>query len=159
MENNMLQYPRNYMISSGTASASHQLVSFDSALIDAGISNYNLLRVSSILPIGCSKKEHIDIKEGSALLVAYGSISSNIPGETIASAIGIGIPQHESDVGVIMEYADRCSSQTAEHIVHDMVLAAMKNHGILCSKVQLSSVEATVSEGQYVSVISSVAMW
>ena len=155
---NMMPYPKYYKISSGTASATQRLVSFDAALIEAGISNYNLLRVSSILPIGCIPKDEIDKKEGSALLVAYGSISSNVPGQRIASAVGVGIPKDKTQVGVIMECAAEGNAKTAEDTVREMVEQAMKNHGIPCEEIQTSSAEATVVDG-YATVISALAMW
>lgn len=155
----MLQYPQKYMISSGVGKAEHELVSFDNALISAQIANYNLLRVSSILPIGCKQTDVIDKSEGSALLVAYGSVSSNTPKETIASAVGVGIPVSDSQVGVIMEHAGACSAADAEKIVREMVATAMSNHGILCKEILCSSVEATVTGTDYMTVISSVAMW
>ena len=155
----VLQYPQKYMISSGTGKSAHELVSFDNALISAKISNYNLLRVSSILPIGCKQTDTIDKLEGSALLVAYGSISSNTPNETIASAVSIGIPTSEGQVGVIMEHAGVCSAAEAESVVREMAATAMSNHGIMCKEILSSSVEATVTGTDYVTVISSVAMW
>jgi arginine decarboxylase len=155
----MLPYPENYMISSGKASGAQQLVAFDAALIDAGISNYNLLRVSSILPVGCVRKAAVEKKEGSALLTAYGSVSTNVKGETIASAVAVGIPCDAGRVGVIMEYADRCDAETAEKTVREIVLSAMENHGIPCKEVQSSAIEATASGDGWISVISSIAMW
>ena len=155
----MLAYPSKFKISSGAASARQELVAFDNALIAAGISNYNLLRVSSILPIGCQRDDVIDKKEGSALLVAYGTISSNVAGQTIASAVGIGIPEDETQVGVIMEYSGICDAGTAEETVREMVALAMENHGIPCKEIILSSADATVMEKNYASVISSVSMW
>ena len=46
----VLEYPTEYRLSSGTGTSPHELVAFDNALLSAGISNYNLLKVSSILP-------------------------------------------------------------------------------------------------------------
>lgn len=155
----MLPYPQKFKISSGVAVAKQELVAFDKALIDAGISNYNLLRVSSILPIGCVQADTVDKLEGSALLVAYGSYSSNIPGETIASAVGIGMPKDKKQVGVIMEFAGVSDATAAEETVRQMVRDAMENHGIACKEILASSVEATVTAGEYASVISSVALW
>ena len=155
----MLQYPRQYMISSGVGKDENELVSFDNALISGRISNYNLLRVSSILPIGCKRAETIDKWEGSALLVAYGCISSNIPNERIASAVAIGIPEAENQVGVIMEYSGKCSGSEAEEMVREMAVKAMRNHGIACKEIQSSFTEAVVSGTDYVTAISFVAMW
>ena len=155
----MVSYPRKFKINSGAATAKQELVAFDKALIDAGIANYNLLRVSSILPIGCVQAQTVDKKEGSALLVAYGNYSSNIPGEIIASAVGIGIPRDKDRVGVIMEFGGVSDANAAEEVVRQMVIEAMKNHGIECEDVLVSSAEAAVPAGEYSSVISAVALW
>ena len=155
----MLAYPQKFKISSGAAAAKQELVAFDKALIAAGIANYNLLRVSSILPIGCAQADRIDKKEGSALLVAFGSHSSNIPGETIVSAVGIGMPKDEKQVGVIMEFAGVSTAAIAEETVRQMVCDAMENHGIECKDILISAVETNVMPGQYASVISAVALW
>ena len=65
-------YPKNYMISSGIGKdQNYELVAFDSALGNAKLANYNLLRVSSILPSNCVKEDTVKVKEGSPLLVAY----------------------------------------------------------------------------------------
>ena len=159
MVKQMLPYPTKFRICSGAAEAKQELVAFDKALIAAGISNYNLLRVSSILPIGCQQAETVDKLEGSALLVAYGSRSSNVPGETISSAVGIGLPAEEGRVGVIMEFSGVCGAAVAEESVRQMVGAAMENHGIACREILTSSTEAVVPSDGYVSVISAVAMW
>jgi arginine decarboxylase len=37
---------------SGAGSARTQLAAFDAALVDAGISNYNLITLSSVIPAG-----------------------------------------------------------------------------------------------------------
>lgn len=155
----MLPYPQKFKMSSGAAVAKNELVAFDKALIAAGISNYNLLRVSSILPIGCQQAETVDKKEGSALLVAYGSCSSNNPGERIASAVGIGMPIDKTKVGVIMEFSGVCDATTAATQVKEMVVAAMENHGIACEEILTSATDMVVPEGEYASVISAVALW
>lgn len=155
----MLEYPCRFMISSGMGEAEKKLLSFDNALIHAGISNYNLLKVSSILPVNCKQAKHIDIREGSALLTAYGTFSSNKQGETIASAVGVGIPKQSGNIGVIMEYAGVCSKEYAEKLVCEMVKEAMENHGIQCEKIISSSIEKTVCKKEFVTVISAVTLW
>ena len=47
----------------------------------------------------------------------------------------------------------------AERIVREMAATAMSNHGIPCREILSSSVQATVTGTDYVTVISSVAMW
>lgn len=154
-----MKYPEKYVVSSGIGKSFYKLVSFDNALIDAGIANYNLLKVSSILPIGCVRVEKVDEKAGSGLMTAYSTISSNIKGQRISSAVAVGIPENDSDVGVIMEFSEYCSSKEAEETVVKMVIEAMKNHNITCKEVVSSATEAVVVDEEYVTVISALAMW
>ena len=91
--------------------------------------------------------------------MAYGSISSNTIGDTIASAVSVGIPSNEDHVGVIMEYTGHCSAAEAEKIVREMAAEAMKNHAIPCKQIKSSSIEATVTDNNYVTVISALPMW
>lgn len=147
-----------YKISSGSGKADQTLVAFDLALIHAGISNYNLLRVSSILPPGAKEATEIGLPEGSLLPTAYGTIVSDIPGDRIASAVAIGFPCDESKVGVIMEYEGHCSKEQAETSVRQMTIEAMRNHGIEMKHIIVSGVDAVVENG-CASCISAVAMW
>ena len=155
----MFEYPDKFTIVSGMGEAKERLVAFDNALISAGISNYNLLRVSSILPVNCMRAGKIDKREGSVLLTAYGTISSKQPGEKIASAVSVGIPRHSEDIGVIMEYSGVCSKEEAESTVREMAREAMINHGILCKEILSSSIEKIVQNNRYAAVISAIAMW
>ncbi|MBQ9910083.1 MAG: arginine decarboxylase, pyruvoyl-dependent [Lachnospiraceae bacterium] len=151
--------PRYYYINSGSGVEKSELVSFDSALSHAGISNYNLVRVSSILPGDCVRKDAVDEIPGSILYTAYGSISSSVEGETIASAICIGLPKDEHQIGVIMEFSGVCTEETARKKVLAMTKKAMSNHNIPCRDYLLSSAWATAVKGKCTTVISAVAMW
>lgn len=155
----MFQYPQNFFITSGHGSDEFQLVAFDNALISARISNYNLVKISSILPIGCERSANLNVREGSPLLTAFGTISSNIVGDTIASAVAVGIPVCDSDVGVIMEYANHCTKDVAEERVRHMVEIAMANHNISISEIVSSATEITVQENKFYSVVSAISIW
>ena len=102
-------------ISKGIGVSRKGLPSFDKALLNAGVGNYNLVRLSSILP---AEHEWISVEElpsqypeGSLLPTAYSTITSDILGDTIVSTIGVGIPKDPSKVGVIMEYSDKNISE------------------------------------------------
>lgn len=154
-----LAYPTHFHISSGAGHSKHALVAFDNALIQAKISNYNLLRVSSILPIKCRQEETISLPFGSLLPTAYATISSSEPHAQIAAAVAVGIPLHDSDIGVIMEYSAPCTAQEAEETVRSMVEEAMINHNIPFKTILSSSIDGTVPEGEHLSLISAIAMW
>lgn len=65
----MSDFPQSYMLVSGIGKAEYPLVTFDNALRDAGIGDYNLVKVSSILPPKCIRKNVIDIKQGSIFML------------------------------------------------------------------------------------------
>lgn len=98
-------------ISKGKGSSVNGLPSFDKALLEAGVGNYNLVRLSSILPADCEWVDVDDItehiKEGSLLPTAYSTITSDVQGDVIISTIGVGLPVDKSKVGVIMEYSTK----------------------------------------------------
>lgn len=155
----ILDYPTKYKLTSGKGVSKNELVAFDNALIDAGISNYNLLKVSSILPENCFQSQKIDLREGSPLLTAFAEVSSDKPGTHIATAVAVGIPKDQSKVGVIMEYKNYdIDADSARGIVCEMVREAMHNHGIELEEILSSSIDGIV-ENSFLSLISAVVMW
>lgn len=64
--------PQYYKIVSGVGKSKYALVSFDNALRNAGIGDFNIVKVSSILPINCKYSESIPLKKGSILYAASG---------------------------------------------------------------------------------------
>ena len=144
-----MTYPTKYYITSGKGTSKHQLVAFDNALLDAGISNYNLLKVSSILPESCTQQDNVDVRKGSALLTAFATVSSDHPSERI--------PKDRNQIGVIMECKGITSAET-EQRAREMVTEAMENHGIELEEIKSSSIEGVVEEG-FLSLVSAIAMW
>lgn len=152
-------YPTNFFISSGAGTSKFELVAFDNALISAGISNYNLVKVSSILPSFCQRKDIIDLKEGSPLLTAYASVSSNVEGTRLATAVAVGIPKEKAEIGIIMEYkgigaSEKDAANQAKHMVEE----AMSNHKIDIEAIIISSTEGIVGK-ETLSLISALVMW
>lgn len=154
-----MNYPSSFFLSSGKGTSHHKLVSFDNALIDAGISNYNLLKVSSILPIGCLRARVIDLKLGSPLLTAYASISSSISGNMLSTAVAVGVPKSKSDIGLIMEYEhEGVTAKEAEDIAKAMVKESMANHAIDIEDILVTSMSGVVGTG-FLTVVSAIVMW
>lgn len=52
----------NYILTSGIGHGDFKLTSFDDALISSGVFNYNLVKVSSILPAHATLKDRIELK-------------------------------------------------------------------------------------------------
>lgn len=150
-----------YKIGNGKGKSKDHLVSFDLALMSSGVGNYNLVRLSSILPAHSVLEDDIDLEEGSLLPTAYSTISSSVPGEKIVSTIGIGFPNNKDHVGVIMEYSEKgISMKDAMDHLSDMIAEAFKNRGWELDYIRSSGSEAVVEEeGMTYTTFAYVSEW
>ena len=152
MYNLKSEKPVYYCINAGNAKADTELNAFDRALLNAGCGNYNLLRVSSILPAGANAKNKVTEPEGSLLPIAYASIIAGPNekiGDTLSAAVAIGIPDNGTNVGVIMEFEDFCSEEEARKTVISMAETAMSDRHVSDYKVICSSISCVSEEGKY----------
>ena len=140
---------KEFTMTSGVGVSDKKLPSFDKALLDAGVGNYNLVRLSSILPAGCVEVQVDDIKshikEGSLLPTAYSTISSSKAGTRIVSTIGIGFPADKNHVGVIMEFsAVNMGKLEAYDVLGQMIQEAFDARGWELEGVEVIGAEALV---------------
>lgn len=138
----MLPTPKKYTLVVGVGEGKTRLTAFDKALLDAGIGNLNLLKVSSILPPDCEFVEKLVIPPGSLTPTAYGALISDVPGETVAAAIGVGVSK--DSFGVIMEFSGKCSRAEAQERVTAMVTEAFEIRGMYLAEVKALAVSTTV---------------
>lgn len=150
-----------YTIRSGVGQSDKQLSSFDKALWEAGVGNYNLVKLSSILPAGCKMVEHIDLTEGSLLPTAFSRISSAEKGTHLVSSIGVGIPKDDSCVGVIMEHStiDKGVKQTLKELV-SMIEEAFEMRGCELREIKSDFAECIVrKDGETCTTFACIAEW
>lgn len=119
-------FPKRFFLVAGKGEASTQLNAFDAALLQAGIGDTNLIRMSSILPPACVEIDSYDFPKGSFVPLAYGEISSSEPGTVISAAVAVGIPEDESESGLIMECARVGDEGPCLQRVLDMVREGME---------------------------------
>lgn len=104
----MAMIPRLMFTTKGVGRHKHELQSFEMALRDAGIEKFNLVSVSSILPPGCTiitREEGLkELKPGQMVFLVMSRNSTNEPGGTVASSIGVAVPADGSRYGYISEY-------------------------------------------------------
>lgn len=150
----------NYALVTGKSCGDkYEILSFDNALIDAKVGNYNLVRVSSILPPRCCVATDLtDLKKGSVLHIAYASLTKRGMGK-IASAIAVGIPNDEDCVGVIMEYSNWGDATSCIEVVEEMVTAAMAKRGIGLKEIISTGCEIDVSKELYSTTFCGIALW
>src|SRR5690606_33499850 len=147
--------PKKFTLVAGAAEGPTTLNAFDNALLAAGIGNLNLLRVSSILPPAAELVEELDIPPGALTPTAYGAITSEEPGETIAAGVAVGMS--EDTFGVIMEWSGRATAEEAEAKVRAMVEAAFAHRGMELKNVLVKSAEHTVEKAGCA--FAAVALW
>ena len=150
--------PSKYILTSGIGADVYQLVSFDKALSASKISDYNLVKVSSILPPQCLESDFITIPKGSVLFTAYSSISSCKYDTTISAAIAVGIPKSPYEIGVIMEFSGINSVDVSINNVKQMIYRSMKLRNIAIKEIKVASSEAVVREG-FSTAVAALAMW
>ena len=155
----------NYTIVSGNGCGNTELTAFDNALLQAGVGDLNLVRVSSILPPLCNNKEKIGVSKGSILHIAYASITSSKTGG-ICSAIGIAIPKDVGRNGVIMEYsmkADAFSTeleQNCRNEIQKMLEESFFYRNLEMKEMNIVSSIAEISEtSHYCCTFAGVALW
>lgn len=128
----------------GHAEGGTALNAFDNALLAAGIGNVNLVRVSSILPPEVAIVELPKIKPGAIVPTAYAAMTSDVPGETIAAAVGYAVPDDPAKNGVIMEFHGRSTREEARRVIEAMLEEAFRVRGESIRDMKVFAVEHTV---------------
>ena len=100
--------PKGIFLTKGVGRHKEQLNSFELALRDAGISYFNLVTVSSIIPPGCkqiSKEQGIEmLKPGEIVFLVLSRNSTNEPHRLLAASIGLAKPKDEAFHGYLSEW-------------------------------------------------------
>lgn len=126
----------------GTAEGGTELNAFDNALLDAGIGNLNLIKVSSIIPPGCRREEALPgFPKGAFVPAVYVANTGRVPGNTVAAALAVGIGPE--GFGVVME-AKADSGPEAEELAKEMVNEAFKVRDLKLTELWTLSAEHRV---------------
>ncbi len=136
--------PDKFFLVAGSSDGLTKLNSFDGALLNSGIGNTNILKMSSILPPHAKKIEPVKLPYGALVPAAYASITSDLPGEIISAAVGIVIPKDKDYPGLIMEYSSRGMKTNVESIVKRMAEEGMKMRDKEVKEIIVKSVEYKV---------------
>lgn len=147
-------------LTAGVGVGRQALNAFDNALRDANIADFNLIRVTSIVPPGIPV-HHIspssEFIKGEGLLIPtiYEAISSKKVGREISAAVGIGITvPAEKGAGIIFTYSCFGSKKKAAETVREMVEEGMRAKGYLKHRCEIAAASAIV-EKDWTCVIAS----
>lgn len=145
----------NIIIASGKGLGKTLLSAFDAALFDAGVSNYNLLVLSSIIPPGSviklQKYKTPDSEYGHRLYVVMSENRSRESGRYIGAAIGWC--QEEDGRGVFVEHHFTENSEEAvrnllqEEVKHSLAdLCRLRGYSFSPKKMNIKMSVAKVTD-------------
>jgi arginine decarboxylase len=110
------------------------LSSFDLALKDAGIAQFNLVSVSSILPPGCKKipreKGLTFLNPGEIVFCVMARNETNEPNRLISASVGCAIPADNGQYGYLSEHhsfgeTDEKAGDYAEDLAASLLAASL----------------------------------
>ena len=154
----------NIYITKGSGSASTELAAFDRALNDAGIANFNLIKLSSVIPTGSeivSTEGQSYVAEGEwgeRLYVVMAEERTSIPNETAWAGIGWVIDP-ETHKGLFVEFEGNSEEYIRESINHtlkdmmgtrgiDFGEIHMAINGIACEDAPVCALVAAVFQSE-----------
>jgi arginine decarboxylase len=97
---------RAVILTAGIGMGSTEIVAFDSALRSASIADFNLIRVTSIVPPHVPVYKMASEAEpisglGHMLPTVYAHESSIVDGDLLTTCVGVGVPEDDTKSGVI----------------------------------------------------------
>lgn len=142
----MVKTPNCYCLVKGSAEGRTKLNAFDKALLEAGVGDTNLMRMSSIVPpaAGQISVNDLILPKGGLIPLAYATIDGTMPGRMISAAIAVGIPEDDREPGVIMEFEDHASLDNVEAIVNQMVVDAFEYRNRELKEIKTIGIEHKV---------------
>ena len=100
--------PKEAFFTKGVGKHQKRLQSFELALRDAGIEQYNLVRVSSIFPPHCKvvpKKRGIArLQPGQIVYVVLAQEATDEPSRLVGAGVGLAVPAQGEQFGYISEH-------------------------------------------------------
>ena len=108
------------VVTSGTGSGPTELAAFDAALAAAGVAQFNIIRLSSLIPPGSRVLVPEPVRPlqgvwGDRLYAVYADSRVATPGERACAALGWVQDEH-SGAGVLVEGAGSCEREVEEEV-------------------------------------------
>jgi arginine decarboxylase len=149
--------PTQYFLVSGASDGFTPLNAFDGALLQAGIGNTNIVKMSSILPPHCRQISPIALPPGALIPAAYATLTSDVPGEIISAGVAVVLPEDENQNGLIMEYSAKGEQRKIEEIVRNMAVEGMKLRGWKIKDLKSIAIEYRIK--RIGAALAAVVLW
>lgn len=100
--------PKKAFVTKGVGKHKEKLTSFEMALRDARIAEFNLVRVSSIFPAKCKLISTAGglkfLKPGEVVYVVMSENATDEPNRLVAASVGMAIPKDQNRYGYLSEH-------------------------------------------------------
>jgi arginine decarboxylase len=174
--------PTKAFLTQGIGRHKEKLTSFEEALREASIAQYNLVRVSSIWPPHCrmvSRKAGVkNLMPGQILFAVVAEAATNEPSRRATASVGLAIPADASHHGYISEHhafgvGKRTAGDYAEDLAASMLATVLgvpfnpdqawderkelwKVSGEIVRTTNMSCTAEAREDGKWVTVVSAV---
>lgn len=150
--------PDKFFLAAGYAEGLTELNAFDNALMQAGIGNVNLIRISSILPPAAVELvPQPKLPYGALVPTAFAEESSEVAGTVVSAAVAAGIPADPELPGVIMEHHIQGPEEQCRKEVVAKVEEAFRMRGFKLADIRVASASGTVKH--IGSAMAAVVLW
>jgi len=153
----IIKTPTQYFLVSGASDGFSLLNAFDGALLQAGIGNTNIVKMSSIVPPHCQRIAPVPLPPGALVPAAYAAIRSDIPGEIISAGVAVALPEDENQNGLIMEYSAKGDQRKIEEMVRNMAVEGMKLRGWKIKDLKSIAIEYRIK--RIGAALAAVVLW
>jgi arginine decarboxylase len=112
-------------VSSGTGTGRTTLAAFDAALMAAGVADFNLVRLSSVVPPGSRVLEVAGADQlvgghGDALYCVYAEAHAQLPGHEAWAGVAWSLRDDESGAGLFVEHEGPSHEQVETDLTHSL---------------------------------------
>jgi arginine decarboxylase len=141
---------RRVILVAGAASGDQPLAAFDYALRQAGIADFNLIKVTSIVPPGVEVRKliggaHPVMGEGRMAPTIYAREDSDKHGEVLSAAVGVGISTTlQARAGIVYVASGHQPEKESVEQVEAMVRDGMRIRGSNNFEIVTRSASITV---------------
>ncbi len=117
--------PLTIRVSTGTGTGRTQLAAFDAALAAAGVSNFNLIRLSSVVPPGSTILEvdgldQLRGEHGDALYCVYAETHASLPRHEAWAGVAWSRRDDGSGAGLFVEHEGPSHEQVTTDLTHSL---------------------------------------
>jgi len=153
--------PKYFFITSGKAlSRVSKLNAFDRALLNAGLGNYNLIQVSSIVPPHAKLIEPVKLPIGSIVFVVMARMDGD-PNDEISAGIAwakIRSKDGTKGFGVLVEGHGNEEKDTLVKKLTGMCIDMAEARGMMIEDIKVKVEEMKVPDDHYGSVIATAVL-